>query len=272
MDAGAHNGPILHRRVRFPPVTRIRSPSLELRAFRSRLNFPRRSCSIGINFRTGYIDENSVVEMRPKRIARHYAKGWLLVDVFSCLPTSYITQVIEATRSDDTSVSAPNTKIFKILRLLRLAKLLRIGRLKKIIKRHEEEFENLLGGAKVLVAGVYGGATSAAPTCALLCPLHCPLLLRKRPCGDLWLGMCCADAVVAMCYIAHIVACFWYFVGGDEPHDDPDLAPQPGWITRQTADVWNVTGDRTQVDILLELPSFPFRFVTPCRLETVIVD
>jgi hypothetical protein len=94
--------------------------------------------------------------MRPKRIARKYVKNWLCVDVVSCLPTAYVTQIIDATQSaEDRTIAAPNTKIFKILRLLRLAKLLRLARLKKIIKRHEEEFENLMGLAKVLVAGMY---------------------------------------------------------------------------------------------------------------------
>ena len=50
-------------------------------------------------------------------------------------------------------------------------------------------------------------------------------------------------AVVAMMYICHLFACGWYFVGGDEV-DDAGGLPQPGWITRQNADVWNATGDR----------------------------
>ena len=105
----------------------------------------------------------------------------------------------------------------------------------------------------------------------------CPVVTAwRRSCRELWLNVADnnngGDAVVAMCYIAHVVACFWYFVGGDEPHDDPTLAPQPGWISRQTTDVWNVTGDRTEVDTLLDLPFILFRFVTPCPLKWDIVD
>ena len=118
-------------------------------------------CSIGVNFRTGFIDENVAIEMRPNKIARKYAKSWLLIDVVSCLPTAYIMQIVDAARADERKATAPNTKVFKILRLLRLAKLLRLARLKKIIKRHEEEFENLMGLAKVLVAGMCSAAMSA---------------------------------------------------------------------------------------------------------------
>ena len=111
--------------------------------------------------------------MRPKVIARKYVKTWLLIDVVSCLPTAYVTQIIDATRSAEATSTAPNTKIFKILRLLRLAKLLRLARLKKIIKRHEEEFENLMGLAKVLVAGTHNAAMSTLETYA---PLVSPFL------------------------------------------------------------------------------------------------
>eukprot|EP01046_Picozoa_sp_COSAG06_P008481 COSAG06_NODE_429_length_15872_cov_25.578330_21_plen_248_part_00 len=222
MEPGACLGRVLHHRVRRLPIPtlqpRLRRPPIAARrsppayvhltpaaaAAAAAAVVARRS--IGINFRTGYLDELHVVELRPSKIARQYAKGWLPIDIVSCLPTSYITQIATAMQTPDERALAAqgsgpaNTKIFKILRLLRLAKLLRLGRIKKIIKRHEEEMENLMGFAKLFVA------------------------------------------LAAMLYISHLVACFWYFVGEDEPHEDPSLLPQPGWITRQMADVWNVTG------------------------------
>jgi hypothetical protein len=82
-----------------------------------------------------------VLVRNTREIAMHYAKGWLLLDVVSCLPISYVTAIMQATSTSAAQGSPPNTKVFKILRLLRLAKLLRLGRLKKIIKRYEEEFE-----------------------------------------------------------------------------------------------------------------------------------
>jgi hypothetical protein len=94
-----------------------------------------------LNFMTSYYDSDGVLVRNTREIAMHYAKGWLLLDVVSCLPISYGTAIMQATSTSAAQGSPPNTKVFKILRLLRLAKLLRLGRLKKIIKRYEEEFE-----------------------------------------------------------------------------------------------------------------------------------
>jgi hypothetical protein len=113
--------------------------------------------------RTGVIDDG-IIEMRPKKIARAYARGWLSIDVVSCLPIPYITQIMAALEDDsDASGQGNTTKLFKILRLLRLAKLLRLGRLKKIIKRHEEEMEGLMGVLKVA-----GSVLAMSYTCHLV--------------------------------------------------------------------------------------------------------
>ena len=37
--------------------------------------------------------------MRPNMIAKHYLKGWLLIDVVSCLPISYITQIVQVSHT-----------------------------------------------------------------------------------------------------------------------------------------------------------------------------
>eukprot|EP01043_Picozoa_sp_COSAG02_P022046 COSAG02_NODE_1134_length_14376_cov_382.343700_2_plen_705_part_00 len=106
-----------------------------------------------LNFVTSFYDNDAVLVRAPREIAKRYAKGWLAIDVVSCLPISYVTLAIEAGSSKAAQRgSTPNTKVFKILRLLRLAKLLRLGRLKKIAKRYEEEFENLLGILKLVGA------------------------------------------------------------------------------------------------------------------------
>ncbi len=106
-----------------------------------------------LNFVTSFYDNDAVLVRAPRQIAKHYAKGWLAIDVVSCLPISYVTLIIEASTTEAKQHgSTPNTKVFKILRLLRLAKLLRLGRLKKIVKRYEEEFENLLGILKLVGA------------------------------------------------------------------------------------------------------------------------
>lgn len=94
-----------------------------------------------LNFMTSFFDHDAVLVRAPREIAVHYAKGWMLIDVISCLPISYITLIIQAAKDSTEQGSPPDTKVFKILRLLRLAKLLRLGRLKKIVKRYEEEID-----------------------------------------------------------------------------------------------------------------------------------
>ena len=74
---------------------------------------------IFLNFRTAFYQEGALVR-DTKKIARSYAKGWLAIDVVSCLPVGYVTLLIE-----NSGGGTLNTKVFKILRLLRLAKLLR---------------------------------------------------------------------------------------------------------------------------------------------------
>lgn len=151
--------------------------------------------------------------MRPRYIARAYARKWLAVDVVSCLPIPYITLIISSQAEESgTSGKGSTTKLFKILRLLRLAKLLRLGRLKKIIKRHEENFENLMGIFKV------------------------------------------AGSIIAMSYTCHLVACGWYYIGDDSVPAN-GVSPQPGWISIQMEDVWNVTEDRKEV-------GFSTRYIT----------
>lgn len=66
-----------------------------------------------INFRTGFVDENGRLEMRPRLIARQYSRRWLVVDVVSCLPIAYVTQIMEA-NSSKSEGGGTNVKIFKV--------------------------------------------------------------------------------------------------------------------------------------------------------------
>ena len=110
------------------------------------------------------------LERKPVSIFKRYLKGWLVVDIVSCLPITYVTALVNASGGSGAVSSLPrsffacdpwacserllvlqvNTKVFKILRLLRLAKLLRLARLKKIIKRYEEEFVSSLAQSAFL--------------------------------------------------------------------------------------------------------------------------
>jgi hypothetical protein len=44
-----------------------------------------------LNFRTAYMLPTGFLETRPRQIARHYMKGWLLIDCTASLPLTYLT-------------------------------------------------------------------------------------------------------------------------------------------------------------------------------------
>lgn len=76
-----------------------------------------------LNFRTAYMTPSGVLEERPRKIAKHYLKGWFTFDFLSCMPFQYLVKGGEG----DVGKAA------KALRLVRLAKMLRLARLKRII-------------------------------------------------------------------------------------------------------------------------------------------
>eukprot|EP01043_Picozoa_sp_COSAG02_P015947 COSAG02_NODE_691_length_18445_cov_23.541099_12_plen_784_part_00 len=76
-----------------------------------------------LNFRTAFVDEHGVVEERPRVIARHYLRGWFMLDVLSCLPFQYLS-------------SGGNFKAAKAVRLVRLTKMLRLSNLERTIGSH----------------------------------------------------------------------------------------------------------------------------------------
>ena len=132
----------------------------------------------------------------------HPLKGWFWLDVVSCLPVAYITQIAAALDSSDGGgdeggggAAGGNVKILKVLRLLRLAKLLRLGRVHTLMKRHEERFEEILAA------------------------------------GQMFLVM------LALAYGCHLGACGWYLVGGDEENEETGIVVE-GWITRRRHDAW----------------------------------
>jgi hypothetical protein len=84
-----------------------------------------------INFRTAFFDRNGFRENRPRKIARHYLRGWFTVDFVSCLPVGYLAHFTK----DQGSGGRP-VKSVKALRLLRLTKMLRLARLQRILSRY----------------------------------------------------------------------------------------------------------------------------------------
>jgi potassium voltage-gated channel Eag-related subfamily H protein 2 len=99
---------------------------------------------LGLNFRTAYFNPDGTREERVSMIAARYVRGWFFVDLFSCLPISYISYfmeeealagsgsglVLQAGTGDSSSSSF---RAMKTLRLIKLSKMLRLARIKKIL-------------------------------------------------------------------------------------------------------------------------------------------
>ena len=63
------------------------------------------------------------------KIFKNYATSWLLIDLASCLPITYVTMLQDhlddSPGGTEATTGGGSTKAIKILRMLRLAKLLR---------------------------------------------------------------------------------------------------------------------------------------------------
>jgi hypothetical protein len=99
---------------------------------------------MGLNFFTGYFDEDDALEMRREKIAAQYLKSWFIIDLVSCLPIQYVLVFMDVEGPE----AASHTKILKGLRLFRLAKLLRLGKLRDIFHQYEEEMASLAQAVK----------------------------------------------------------------------------------------------------------------------------
>ena len=153
---------------------------------------------IFVNFRTGYIDADGMIENRPGLIARHYLRTWFTIDIVSCLPVSYVAQAMESEKQipvDPTAV--------RILRLLKLTKLLRLSRMKSLIRKYEDYIEGIGSFIKLV------------------------------------------SACVVVLFTAHLIACLWHLVGGDER--DPRGELVLGWISQEWPQLagHTVNGDPT---------------------------
>ncbi|XP_072049029.1 potassium voltage-gated channel unc-103-like isoform X2 [Amphiura filiformis] len=76
---------------------------------------------IFINFRTTYVDEHKgEVVSDPARIAKHYLKGWFVIDVLAAVPFDLILFGIATDEKTTTTMGL--LKTFRLLRLLRVAR------------------------------------------------------------------------------------------------------------------------------------------------------
>eukprot|EP01043_Picozoa_sp_COSAG02_P010774 COSAG02_NODE_386_length_23297_cov_32.396457_6_plen_1111_part_00 len=126
-----------------------------------------------LNFRIAFVDKHGHREGRPWEIAKHYAKGWFVIDIVSCLPVQYVQYIMEASQGSDVTDgrgAGDRMKVFKSLRLMRLAKMLRVARLRKMITKYSDDVQTAQ-----------------------------------------WLPAISMTFVIL--FLCHILACSWYFVG-----------------------------------------------------------
>ncbi|XP_041940783.1 potassium voltage-gated channel subfamily H member 6a isoform X1 [Alosa sapidissima] len=81
-----------------------------------------------INFRTTYVNRNDEVVSQPARIARHYLKGWFLIDIVAAMPFDLL---IFRSSPDE-----PQTTT--LIGLLKTARLLRLVRVARKLDRYSE--------------------------------------------------------------------------------------------------------------------------------------
>ena len=149
------------------------------------------------NFRQGYQDVDGSMEMRPKKIAINYARSWLIIDIVSCLPIQYILHISDALQNVDANDAGGRdaggqAAQIKGIKILRLLRLTKLLRLARV-KRIIRRYEDHFEGLGSFVKLI--------------------------------------TATVVVLYTAHLIACFWHAVGGDE--NDPRGNLVQGWINTE---------------------------------------
>ena len=99
------------------------------------------SVDILLNFTTAYVDKSSnALITKPSKIAVHYMKGSLLIDLVATLPFKYILTDSSFVGANNISKLGKLPKFIKFLRVMRLLKLLRVYKLQKFILRLEVSY------------------------------------------------------------------------------------------------------------------------------------
>ena len=98
------------------------------------------ACFIGdmvFNFLLAYQTDDGLWVVDHRMIANRYMRGWLCIDILSCIPYSIISMAVKSSLGGDAAETVSQLKILRIVRLLRLAKLLRVVRASRMLKRWE---------------------------------------------------------------------------------------------------------------------------------------
>ena len=99
---------------------------------------------IGLNFRTGVVDIDGVVDLDAKRARSRYLKSWFLIDFLSVMPVTYIALAVS-----DSCGTGANIRAFKVIRLVRLLKMLKLGQLRNVWALYEREVYGLEAVGKI---------------------------------------------------------------------------------------------------------------------------
>lgn len=95
-----------------------------------------------LNFRTGFVDVDGLINTVPSQIRSQYLKTWFGIDLCSTVPVDQTLELVAlASGSDGSGRSARALKMFKTLRLLRLLKLARLLKMGRLVKSFEEVVE-----------------------------------------------------------------------------------------------------------------------------------
>lgn len=96
-----------------------------------------------ICFRTGFVDQQKVIVMDPKKVAIHYVKTWLLIDLIASIPFDRMAEMTSGEMDTGTIL---------YLKLFKLPKFLRIGRVLKRLEQGRMGQANLMRVAKLMFA------------------------------------------------------------------------------------------------------------------------
>merc|ERR1712046_498474 len=86
-----------------------------------------------MSFCTGFLQPDGHIEMRPNRIATHYMKTWLGLDV-SLVTLDWIDMLVQVAGSTGGADILRMGKVSRIFRILRMLRLARLAKMKEIIK------------------------------------------------------------------------------------------------------------------------------------------
>jgi len=150
---------------------------------------------IGLNFLTSFYDKDGVLVNDFQQIRNHYYRGWFVVDVVACFPTKYIEMLGSDAKSDsETDQESDIGNNLKLVKILRLLRLAKMLRLARIKRLVQRYSEEIANIAHVLKF---------------------------------------VSLMTAMFFIAHLLACAWFYTGTNSTSMLHSGMQVDGWVTRE---------------------------------------